>query len=144
MPQSEVGHFPNRYYEDSAGNIHLNGSQLYFDENGSVLDVPVVLLLSGSADATPSHLASINLINRAGVDAITLAAPTAGVDDGTVIEYTSNTAFAHTVTCSAGVLQTGTAANTKATFAAFAGASLRLIACQGKWNVSSSNAVTFS
>jgi hypothetical protein len=83
------------------------------------------------------------VIIKAGVAALTLAAPTAGTQDGTEIQIISNTAFAHTLTAT-GLLQTGTASVNVATFAAFAGAGLVLVAYQGKWNVTSSVAITFS
>jgi hypothetical protein len=83
------------------------------------------------------------VITKAGVAALTLAAPTATVDDGTELVITSNTANAHTVTAT-GLLQTGTASVNTATFAAFAGAGLTLMAYQGKWNVTAAVAITFS
>lgn len=73
----------------------------------------------------------------------TLAAPTSGTADGTVIHLTSGTAFAHTLTAT-GLLGTGSAAVNLATFAAFPGAGLTLIAYQGKWLVLYSTGVTFT
>lgn len=93
--------------------------------------------------AIPPHTAANYVITKAGVLADTLAAPTATTDDGIQIVVTSNTANAHTITAT-GLLQTGTASVNVATFAAQAGASLTLMAYQGKWNVLSSNGITFS
>jgi len=82
-------------------------------------------------------------VTKAGVAAMTLAAPTSGTDDGVIITITSNTAYAHTLT-STGLLQTGAAGVNLATFAAFAGASVTLMAYRGKWNVIASTGITFS
>lgn len=89
------------------------------------------------------HVQNNYVITKAGVAALTLAAPTATVDDGKIIVITSNTANAHTLTAT-GLLQTGTATVNLATFAAFAGASITLMAYQGKWNVLSLNAVVLT
>jgi hypothetical protein len=83
------------------------------------------------------------VITKAGVAALTLAAPTATVSDGMEITITSNTANAHTLTAT-GLFQCGTAAVNLATFAANAGAGLTLVAYQGKWNVLCSVGITFS
>jgi len=83
------------------------------------------------------------VITKAGVAAMTLAAPTATTDDGVVITLTSSTANAHTLTAT-GLLQTGTANVNVATFAAQAGAGLCLMAFNGKWIVLSSVGITFS
>jgi hypothetical protein len=83
------------------------------------------------------------VITKAGVLADTLAAPTVTTSDGVTIVVTSNTANAHTITAT-GLFQTGTATVNLATFAAFAGASITLMAYQGKWNVISLNAVVLS
>jgi hypothetical protein len=81
-------------------------------------------------------------ITKAGSYAGTLAAPTPTTQDGTQIIITSNTAFVHVITAT-GLLQTGTAAVNAITFSAYSGASVTLQAYQGKWNVISSNQVTF-
>lgn len=108
--------------------------------NGGVQVSPQVLSASG---AVSPHQPAWYVITDAGVAALTLAAPTATVDDGVILVFTSNTAEAHTITAT-GLLQTGTASVNVATFAAEAGASLTLMAYQGKWNVISSNGITFS
>ncbi len=83
------------------------------------------------------------LITKAGVAALTLAAPVVTTDDGKTIVLTSTTAFAHTLTAT-GLLLTGSAAVNTATFAAFAGTRLVLTAYQGKWLAVSDNGITFS
>lgn len=97
-----------------------------------------------SADGAVSpNIAATYAVTKAGVALLTLAAPTATVDDYKVIVITSNTANAHTLTAT-GLLQTGTATVNLATFAAFAGASITLMAYQAKWNVISLNAVVLT
>lgn len=104
---------------------------------------PSLLALSGATDAISPHTPHTYVVTKAGVDAMTLAAPTATTDDGVIITITSNTANAHTITAT-GLLQTGTTSVNVATFAAQKGAGLTLMAYQGKWNVISSVGITFS
>ena len=101
---------------------------------------PTALSVNG---AIPPHTGHTYVITKAGVLADTLAAPTAGTDDGIEITVTSNTANAHTITAT-GLLQTGTASVNVATFAAQPGAGLTLMAYGGKWNVLASVGITFS
>jgi len=104
--------------------------------------------LSGAADAISPNKAGLYHVSRAGVDAMTLAAPNSGDqatggDDGKEIQLISTTANAHTLTAT-GLLQTGSASVNVATFAAFAGAGLRLRAFAGKWQVLQQVGITFS
>jgi hypothetical protein len=96
-----------------------------------------------SASGAVPVVAGTYEITKAGVAALTLAAPTAGTQDNLRILIVSATAYAHTVTAT-GLLQTGTASVNVATFAAYAGAALELIAYNGKWQTANSNAITFS
>ena len=96
-----------------------------------------------ASGALAPHTAATYVVTKAGVAALTLAAPTAGVDDGVTIAVTSSTAFAHTLTAT-GLLNTGSVSVNVATFAAFAGATLKLMAYQGKWNVVYAVGITFS
>ena len=82
-------------------------------------------------------------LTKAGVGAYTLAAPTAA-QVGTQLIITSTTANAHVVTAT-GLLDNGVTGGSKntATFAAFPGATITLIAIDDlKWKVQSSNVVT--
>lgn len=105
----------------------------------------VSLLVNGAIPIGPPLVPAIYQINKAGVLADTLAAPVSGntSDDGKVIYIVSNTANAHTVTAT-GLYQSGSAAVNLATFAAFAGAGMQLMALQGKWVVITSVGVTFT
>lgn len=84
-----------------------------------------------------------SVITDAGIAVLTLAAPTTPAQDGLTMEIQSSTAFAHTLTAT-GLLQTGSANVNLATFAAFAGAGLNLMAFNGKWIVKSSVGITFT
>lgn len=96
------------------------------------LDVNHQLAASGAIDpTTPGRY----VITKAGVAAMTLAAPVAGRDDGLEIYIGSTTANAHTVTATGGNFQSGAAGVTIATFPAQAGAGLFLMAFGGKWIV---------
>lgn len=83
-------------------------------------------------------------ITKAEVAALTLAAPTAD-QEFTVLHFTSTTANAHTITAT-GLLNDGVTGGSKdlATFAAFAGATITLIAIALKWHVVSAQNVTVS
>ncbi len=95
------------------------------------------VLLSGAADAINPHVSGNYIVNRAGVDAMTLTAPTVGADDGLMIAIVSDTLFAHTLTATS-LLAGGTALKTTATFPAFRRAALVLRAFNGVWQVLSS------
>jgi hypothetical protein len=117
-----------------------DGTVIYsIDANGGATKALAVLAASG---AIPVVAASY-VITKAGVAALTLAAPIAGTQDGLTISVVSATNFAHTITAT-GLLNTGTAAVNVATFAAFAGAGLTLKAYQGEWLVTASVGITFS
>jgi hypothetical protein len=83
-------------------------------------------------------------LTKAGVNAMTLAAPTVD-QEGLILRVISQTANAHTITAT-GLIDDGVTGGSKttATFAAFAGASLELVASNLKWAVLSKNAVTIS
>lgn len=104
------------------------------------LQTPLVALTTNGAIVPVS---GNYVITKAGVLADTLAAPTAGIQDGVIIVLNSSTANAHTLTAT-GLLQTGTASVNVATFAAQAGAGLVLQAFNGKWIVLSAVGITFS
>ena len=96
-----------------------------------LLNDVVAITASGAIDPhTPQSYA----ITKAGVAAMTLAAPTSGTDDGVTIEIFSTTAFAHTVTAT-GLFQNGSGSVNLETAAANAGAYLLIQAYQGKWQI---------
>jgi len=127
----------------------INTTAVYVCNVAGNWEVPITSLQSttpqavSASGAIPPHVGHTYVITKAGVAAMTLAAPTAGTDDGIEIELTSSTAFAHTLTAT-GLFQCGTAAVNLATFAANAGAGLTLMAYNGKWIVLASVGITFS
>lgn len=102
-----------------------------------------LVALPGATDAIPPHVPHTYVVTKAGVDAMTLAAPTTGTDDGLMITVVSSTANAHTITAT-GLFLCGTASVNLATFANQKGAGLTLMAYQAHWIVISSNGITFS
>jgi hypothetical protein len=103
--------------------------------------VPTVVSSSGAI--LPQTQARY-LITKSGVAALTLAAPVAGDDDNTEIEFVSTTTNAHTVTFPSGILKDGSGAHTICTFASVAGASMRVVAYNGFWYVLDLNGITLS
>lgn len=80
------------------------------------------------------------VLTKGSAAAITLAAPSS--QDDTEITVLSNSDFAHVITCPSAIILDGTTgANTTATFAAFKGASITLVATGVTWLVKSSNLV---
>lgn len=112
------------------------------DESVSTGNPTIPVAISADGAIAP-RTSGAYVVTKAGVCAMTLAAPTATTDDGVEIWVTSNTANAHTLTAT-GLLQCGTAAVNLATFAAQKGAGVCLVAYQGKWNVKYSVGITFS
>jgi hypothetical protein len=101
------------------------------------------ILLTGSADVINPHVNGNYIVKTAGVDAITLAAPTAGVDDNLSIAIYSDTANAHTITTSS-LFANGAALAAVATFKAFRGSGILLRAFNGVWQVLASNVTSIT
>ena len=95
-----------------------------------------------AASGAIAILSANNFITLGSAAALTLAAPTTA-QNGTNIVVQSATGFAHVITAT-GLLFDGTSTTGKntATFAAFTGASVRLIAYTGTWIVLTKNGVT--
>lgn len=124
---------------DAVNNLTGFGTPQAVSMSGEIFALTALSVNGAIPPSTPATY----VITKAGVLADTLAAPVAGTDDGKVITVTSTTSFAHTITAT-GLLQTGAAANGNlATFAAFPGAGLTLMAYQAKWYVLSAVGITF-
>lgn len=134
--------------DNAADSVTLTGTETLTNKtltdpvitNGTSTTKSVITTISG--DGAVTIAAGVVLLTKGSAAAITLAAPTAA-QAGTVITITSGSAFAHVVTAT-GLLEdgvTGGAKNT-ATFAAFKGASITVLASALKWNVVSLNVVT--
>ena len=124
-----------------AGGAYTTDSQQDIID-GDAFEGPITQL-TGSADAINPHASGNYVVKTAGVDAMTLAAPTVGTDDGLSISVYSDTTNAHTITATS-LLANGTALKTTATFAAFRGAGVTLRAFNGVWQVIGNTAVTLT
>jgi len=111
---------------------------IYSASGGSVEQV-----LSASG-AVPIK-ASTCFITKAGVAALTLADPTAGVHDGVEMTFISTTAQAHTLDNSAGSgFNAGGAPSDVGTFSGSIGDNIVIVAYAGKWLVRSKVNVTLA
>jgi hypothetical protein len=112
------------------------GSQISYGvtAQGGIQVLPSVLPTALSATVIPVHVAAYYVITKTSAFLGTLAAPTTGADDGQFITIMSSTGYAHSITTS-NLLQTGTSTVASITFPAYAGASVTLMAYQGKWIV---------
>lgn len=152
VAQASLAAGPGSTYVDKAtGNWYTNfgtaASPAWIQTSSPSLSggAPIAVTASGAIAVRPS---ANYVITKAGIAAMTLAAPTAGAisgggDDGVTIFVASSTANAHTITAT-GLLQTGSAFTDVATFNASAGASLELMAYNGKWIVAAANGISFS
>jgi hypothetical protein len=102
------------------------------------------IALTGASDAIGPHTSASYMVNTVGVDAMTIAAPTSGTDDGVVIQITTGTTGTPTLTCTGGTLRPGTAAVTTVLFASSPGSTVLLMAYQGNWYVIGANNVTYA
>jgi len=95
-------------------------------------------------DGALTKTTGLKALTKATAGAYTLAAPTVD-EEGAEITIVSDTAAAHVVTAT-GLIQDGVTGGSKTTmtFAAFAGASIKLVAHALKWTVVSKNVVTIS
>lgn len=128
-------------YKDSTGTVRtlVNADQAQTLTNKTILG-PVTAL---AADGAIPIVSGTYKITKAGVAALTLAAPTAG-EEGTRILVTSQTANAHVITAT-GLLEDGGGTEDIATFTAGIGASIELVAINLKWHtVATPIAVTLS
>lgn len=131
-PAAKLGQYLNTDGSDVLQVVGVGGNIQYsINTNGGIQVVAQPLAASG---AVSPRVPGFFVITKAGVAAITIAAPTVGADDGLEIEIASNTAFAHTVNVGAGNLLNGAQVPAaQVAFPAFAGAAIFLTAYQGKW-----------
>jgi hypothetical protein len=126
----------------SAAGVTIDG--VLIKDSTSNARLPTAAVLTGATD--PIVIAtSLVVIARAGaVNATTLAAPTAA-QQGTRLTITTGTAYAHTITATSLIHDGVTGgAKTTATFAAYLGASLELVAYNLLWHVVNKNLCTIS
>ena len=98
----------------------------------------------GAANGAIAAKTGVVMLTKAGVAAMTLAAPTAGTDDGKVLSIVAATANAHTVTqTTPGFNNAGTSGDV-ATFGGAIGDSMQIVAYNGRWHVISLRNVTLA
>lgn len=114
-------------FKDGSTTIHDVNN---IDNGGS--KIPTVAYAADGAIPLYSHTA---VLTKAGVNAMTLAVPTATTHDGVTITVMSTTANAHTVTATTVGFNAGDAASDVATFGAAIGNSFSFVAYQGEWYV---------
>lgn len=142
-----IGPFTNeqRYQVDSIGN-GVTVSDAFINEAADIAGRhPLVDTITvKSSDGAVTVADGIIVITKAGVCALTLAAPTLA-QNGIYLNFISTTANAHTLTAT-GLVQDGTTGGPHdlITFAAFAGAGVMLLAYGQKWCVVANNNVTVS
>lgn len=112
--------------------IEYLGSSLTARQTEGSLNWPATFL-SGSTDAIPAGVAGFYVVKTAGVNAMTLAAPTAA-QEGNIITIQSDTTNAHTITATS-LFANGQALKTTATFPAFRGAVIQLRVCNLVYHV---------
>ncbi len=102
-------------------------------------DPDIVTYGQSGAILVPIEAITIAFLAGSAALAMTLGAPSLALN-GIVLKVSSQSAFAHVVTAT-GLYDTGGSASpyTTATFPAFAGASMELIAQNGLWNVNNSS-----
>lgn len=123
-----------------AGTITLNPTATGNTVIGKGQITPAVQTISG--DGAITIASGVAVITKGSIAAVTLAAPSS--QDGTVIEVTSTTDFAHVITVTGGMWDGTATTNTTVTFPVVAGAAVRLIAFGTDWYVLSNQGTTIA
>ena len=125
----------------SANGVAIEGNT-FKDETMSALRKFEVL--TGATDAITVSNGAVVIARAGNVNAATLALPSAA-QDGLELIITTGTAYAHTITFATTGLKDGTTGtHNLATFGAFEGASLWLVAYNALWHCIGKNACTLS
>lgn len=114
-----------------AGTVTINGTATGKVAIGKAQITPQVETISG--DGAITIQSGTVLLTKGSAAAITLAAPSS--QDGTIIEVTSTTDFAHVITVTGGLWDGTATTNTTATFPVVAGGAIKLIAFGTDWYV---------
>lgn len=101
-------------------------------------------IVAAAADGAISIAPKTVMITKAGVCALTLAAPTATTHDGYIIRIVATTAHAHTVTAATIGFNAANAGGDVATFGGAIGDNLTIIAYQGEWYILNAVNVTLA
>jgi hypothetical protein len=107
----------------------------------NVRDAYEIQAIDGAVVITPEN--KNHFVTKAGVCALTVADPTAGLHDGTVLRFVATTANAHTLSNAAGSgFNAGGATKDVATFGGAIGDGLTIVAYGGKWHLVASTNIT--
>jgi hypothetical protein len=121
------------------GATHFTGPVI--SDNGFV-GAPTQVAAVASGDGAINPSSGLTVITKATAAALTLAAPTAGTDDGKVLTIVSTSAAAHTVTQANPGFNNGGTASDVATFGAAIGNNLTVVAYNGRWYITNSIGIT--
>lgn len=119
--------------------MYKSAEELLSNKTNKAIQVQrATYLVDGAIDGK----VGLAVLTKGSAGAYTLAAPTAKME-GTILTIIAGTAFAHVVTAT-GLLNDGVVGGAKnaATFAAFVGATVVLVAIDQKWATLSLKAVT--
>jgi hypothetical protein len=134
-----------------------SGKRQYDHTNDELLNPTIINpTITGGTDASKKAVTVISgdgaitiatgqvVLTKGSAAAITLAAPTAA-QNGTIISVSAGSAFAHVITAT-GLIDDGVTggAKTTATFGAFVGSTITLVAYNLHWIVVSKNIVTIT
>ncbi len=112
-------------------------AQLSRNSSGGVVEL-------GAANGAIATVNGTVMLTKAGVAAMTLAAPTAGVDDGKILRIVAATANAHTVTQASPGFNSAGGSGDVGTFGGAIGDNLVVLAYNGVWHVVSKVNVTIA
>lgn len=113
------------------------GNWVDFNDYGDPMVGTLQVLTAATITVAPTS--GNYLLNGTATETVTVAAPTATIQDGTILRFSSFTAHAHVISMS-GLIENGATGSpfATATLAAFPGASITFMAFNGKWLVISS------
>lgn len=109
---------------------------------GNVTGVTQETVTLAAADGAISVKQGVVMITKASAAALTLAAPTAGTDDGKFLRIVAAVAAAHTVTQTTPGYNGGSTASDVATYGVAIGNTMELVAYNGAWHVTNLTGVT--
>ena len=125
----------------SANGVAIEGNTF---KDGALSNLLTFEVLTGATDAITVANGAVVLARAGNVDAATLALPSAA-QNGMEMIITTGTDYAHTITFASNGVKDGTTGNHQtATFAAFAGASLHIVAYNQLWHRIGGNLCTLT
>lgn len=131
--------YPNGIEADVTGNLTGNSAGTH---TGPVVGNAQESVTLAAADGAIAVKQGVVVITKATAAALTLAAPTAGTDDGKILRIVSTTAAAHTVTNASPGFNGAGASGDVATFGAAIGNAMEVVAYNGVWLAANLTGVT--